>query len=59
MEVWEFDLLDVQSLAKYNDMQRYILYVNDVFSKYLHLISVKTMSGPSYASAFRSIFHDD
>ena len=59
MDVWECDILDVQSLAKYNDMHRCILSVNDVFSNYLHLISVKTKSGPSIASAFRSIFHDD
>ena len=29
------------------------------FSIYLHLIPVKTKSGPSNASAFRSIFHYD
>ena len=59
MDVWECDLLDVQSLATYNDMHGYVLSVIDVFSKYLHLIPVKTKSGPSVAAAFRSIFHDD
>jgi len=47
MNVWECDLLDLQSLAKYNDTHRYILSVIDVFSKYLHLVPVKTKSGPS------------
>ena len=40
-------------------MHRYILSVVDVFSKYLHLILVTTKSGPSIASAFRSIYHDE
>jgi len=56
--VWECDLLDVQSYAKYNDNYSYILYVIDVFSKYLYLIPVKTKSGPAVTSAFRSIFDD-
>ena len=36
-DVWECDLLDVQSYAKYNDSIRYILSVIDVFSKFLYL----------------------
>ena len=38
---------------------RYILSVIDVFSKYVHLVPVKTKSGPSVTSTFRSLFHDD
>jgi hypothetical protein len=53
MDVWECDLLDMQSLAKFNDMYRHILSVIDLFSKYLHLVPVKI------TSAFRSLFHDD
>ena len=30
----------------------------DVFSKYLHLIPIRTKSEPAVASAFRSIFDD-
>jgi hypothetical protein len=40
-------------------MYRYILSVIDIFSKYLHLVPVKTKSVPSVNSAFRSLFHDD
>jgi len=54
--VWECDLLDVQSYAKYNENYRHILSVIDVFSKFLHMIPIETKSGPSVASAFRSIF---
>ena len=35
------------------------LSVINVFSKYLYLVPVKSKNGPSIASAFRSIFHDD
>jgi len=31
-DVWECDILNMQSLAKYNDTYRYILSVIDVFS---------------------------
>jgi len=34
------------------------LSVIDMFTKYMYLVPVKTKSGPSIASAFRSIFHD-
>ena len=59
MDVWECDLYDVQSLAKYNGILKYILSVIDVFFKMFASGPVKTKSGPSIASAFRSIFHDD
>jgi len=52
MDVWKCDLSDVQAYAKYNDNHRYILSVIDVFSKFLHLISVKTKSVPSAPSCF-------
>jgi len=57
IDVW--DLLDVQSLAKYNDMHKYILSVIHIFSKYQHLVHVKIKSGPSTTSVFRSLLHDD
>ena len=59
MEVWECDILDMQSLSKYNDTYRYSLSVIDVFSKYLHLVPIKTKSGPAVTSAFRYLLHDD
>ena len=57
-DVLECDKLDVQSYEKYDDNFRYILSVIDVFSKFLHLISVKTNSGPAVTAAFRSISDD-
>ena len=57
-DVWECDLWDVQSYAKYKDIYRYILSVIDVFSKFLYLNPVKTSGGPAVTAAFRSIFDD-
>ena len=57
-DVWECDLLDVHSYAKYNDNFKYILSVIDVFSKFLCVIPVQTKSGTAVTAAFRSIFDD-
>ena len=57
-DVWECDLLDLHSYAKYNDNFRYILSVVDVFTKFLYLFPVKTKSRPAVTSAFLCIFDD-
>ena len=59
MDMWECDLLVVQSLPKHNVIHRHILSVIEVFSKYLHLVRVKRKTGPSITSAIRSLIHDD
>jgi len=46
MGAGECDLMDVQAYAKYNGNHRYILFVIDVFSIFLHLIPMKRKSGP-------------
>jgi len=58
MDVWEFDLLNLQAYEKHNDNYSYILSVKDVYTKFLHLLPIKTKSGPSVVSVFRSIFHN-
>ena len=42
MDVWECDLLDVLAYSKYNYYCRYIVSVIDVFSKFLHMVPIKT-----------------
>ena len=42
MDVWEYDLLDVRDLSKFNHNYRYILSVIDVFSKFLHQVPLKS-----------------
>jgi len=58
MGVWECILLDVQAYAKYNDNNRHLLLVLDVFSNYLYLMLVKTKRRPSVASGIRYIFDE-
>jgi len=59
MDVWEFDLLDIQVYAKHNDDYKYILSVIDIFSKFLFLVPVKAKSSPAVTTAFLSIFDYD
>ena len=46
LDVWECDLIDVQSLSKFNGNFKYLLTVIDVFSKFLHNISPKIKDRP-------------
>jgi hypothetical protein len=58
LDLWQSDLLILQKFAKYNNNYRYILSVIDVFSKYLHLVPLKTTTGSVVAEAFYSILRD-
>jgi len=58
MDVWECDLVDVRALGRFNDNYKYILSVIDVFSKFLHLVPLRSKTGTAVASAFTSIFKD-
>jgi transposase InsO family protein len=56
--VWECDLLDVQWLSKYNDAYKYVLTVIDTFSKFLHMVPLKSKTGTVVTSAFEAILND-
>jgi len=56
MDVWETDLLDVQNVSKFNDNYKYLLTVIDVFSKFFHVVPLKSKTGQTVASAFQSDF---
>ena len=58
MDVWECDLVDVRALRRFNDRYKYILTVIDVFSKFLHMVPLKTKTGAAVASAFESVLRD-
>ena len=57
-DMWECDLLDVQGLSKYNDGVKYLLTVIDVFSKFLHIIPLRSKTGKAVKSAFQCILKD-
>jgi len=58
MDVWECDLVEVRALGKFNDRCVYILSPIDVFSKFLHLVHLRSKTGNAVATAFHSIFKD-
>jgi len=58
MDVRECDLVDVRALGKYNDKYVYIISVIDIFSKFLHLVPLRSKTGTAVSSAFQSIFKD-
>ena len=55
MNVCEFDLLDMQSLSKINDKYKYVLSVTDTFSKYLHIVPLRSKKFTAVTSAYLSI----
>jgi hypothetical protein len=55
LDVWECDLIDIQNFSIYNDKNRYLLSVIDVFYKFLHIVPLRVKTGTAVASAFRSI----
>ena len=52
------DLVDVQALSRHNDGVKYLLTVIDVFSKFLHMVSLKSKSGKDVSAAFQSVLED-
>jgi len=52
MDVWECDRIDVQALSRHNDGVKYLLTVIDVFSKFLHMVPLKSKTGKDVSAAF-------
>lgn len=55
---FQADLMDLQSLAKFNRGYRYVVAVICVFSKYAWMIPIKKKTGVEMVSAFRRIFRE-
>jgi len=58
MDVWECDLVDVQAISRYNNNIKVLLTAIDVFSKFLHVVLLRSKTGKDAATAFLSIFKD-
>ena len=58
MDIWDCDLVDVQGLNKYKNGIKYLLSVIDVFSKYLHVVTLKSTTVPSVTSAVQPFLND-
>ncbi len=57
-ELWQADLVDLNSLANSNDSNRYLLTCIDVFSKVARVEPLKTKSGFALTRAFERIIVD-
>src|SRR5215470_12101484 len=57
-DLFQLDLVDVSSLARYNDGHRYLLMCIDVFSKYGRIIPLKTKTAESVRDAFEKILQE-
>jgi hypothetical protein len=58
MDVWECDLVYDRALAKHTDDNKYILTLIVVFSKFLHIVPLKSKTGSVVTQAFRSLLED-
>ena len=53
------DLVDMQSLSKYNKEMKYLLCAIDLFSKYAWFVPVKDKKGTSIVNAFKKIISNE
>ena len=53
--IWGTDLVDMQSLSKYNKGNKYLLCEIDLFSKYVWVVPIKDKKGTSIVNAFQKI----
>ena len=56
--IWGVDLVDMQSLSKYNKGTKYLLCAIDLFNKYAWVVPIKDKKGTSIANAFKKILSD-
>ena len=58
-DLWQADLVDMQSLSSRNDGYILLLTCIDTSSKYAHVRTVKNKSGQSITDAFKSILNEE
>ncbi len=55
---WQADLVDLNSLKKWNRNYKYLLTCIDILSKYAYVVPLKTKSGDALIAAFKKITKD-
>jgi len=55
-KIWAADFVDMQTFSKFNCGVKYLLTVNDVFSKFGWMLPLKDKTGVSVAKALKKIF---
>nr|DAC81409.1 TPA_asm: integrase [Rhodactis coral adintovirus] len=53
---WQADLVDLQSLSRWNHGYKYLLTCIDILSKYAWVVPLKTKTGSALVEAFTKIF---
>ena len=53
--IWHAGLADVQLISKFNEGNRFLLYVIDIFSKYVWVLPLKDKIGITITDAFQKI----
>ena len=57
-DLFQADLVEMQSMSRGNDGNRYILTCVDVFSKYAFALPLKDKKGPTVSAALETIFSE-
>lgn len=55
-DLYDADLAQLDALSKYNEDVKYLLFVIDVFSRYLYIEPLKDKSGSRVKTALKSVF---
>ena len=58
-DIWAADLVEMNTLSKFNKGYKYLLTVIDVFSKYGWIVPIKNKTGLNVANAIKLIFDKD
>ena len=56
--IWGADLVDMQLISKFNESFRFLLFVIDIFSKYVWVTPLKDKKGVSVVNAFQKILKE-
>ena len=57
-EIWAADLIDMQAFSKDNNGIKYLLTVNDIFSKFVWIILLTLKTGQDVSNAFSRILKE-
>ena len=53
---WDGDLMDVRNISKYNENYKYILVLQDVFSRFIFTAPLKNKTASEIINGLKSIF---
>ena len=56
--IWFADLVDMQLISKFSEGIRVLLFVSDIFSKYIWVIPLKDKKGITITNAFQKILDE-